>query len=453
MLITGVVIISALIVDSALQKISDLIGAQSSGSDINFMMFIVISGGAYGLGQFLILSFIKHRNSQIISISRRKGRFVLTQGLVFFAQYVLTAILVSVLLFIVFGSYYYTYQLILSGAISYALAILLLSLLSNRFFSWYKSNKNLVVLSYGFASAFLAVNLILGITFMTLGLLNQPSKIMTHFGSIYTSFSSDSPMGILYSSYVISGIISFMSMWISTTLLLRHHSRKLGRAKFWVMVAVPLIYFITPFVPSFLNQVVATLIGSDPVFAGILFTLIFAISKPAGGILFGVAFWTVARAVRESSIVRGYMIMSSLGVVVLFVSTQGSVIAAGYPPFGLVAVSYVGLSAFMMVIGLYSSAISVSEDDKLRKTIRKNALEESKLLDSIGTAQMGQEIERKVTQIERKVMEMAKEDADQLELETGVKPSLEEPDMKKYLEEVMQEVSLGIKSKQTRPSS
>ena len=39
----------------------------------------------------------------------------------------------------------------------------------------------------------------------------------------------------------------------------------------------------------------------------------------------------------------------------------------------------------------------------------ENAIEESKLLDSIGTAQMGQEIERKV-------MEMAREDADDLEI-------------------------------------
>jgi hypothetical protein len=91
--------------------------------------------------------------------------------------------------------------------------------------------------------------------------------------------------------------------------------------------------------------------------------------------------------------------------------------------------------------------LSVSEDDKLRKSIRKNAMEESKLLDSIGTAQMGQEIERKVSEIERKVIEMAKEDADEMEVETGVKPSLEEPDMKKYLEEVMKEVQVSIKRK------
>jgi hypothetical protein len=63
-------------------------------------------------------------------------------------------------------------------------------------------------------------------------------------------------------------------------------------------------------------------------------------------------------------------------------------------------------------------------------------MEESKLLDSIGTAQMGQEIERKV-------MEMAKEDADNLEIKTGLKPYLEEPDLKKYLEEVMKEVQVS----------
>jgi hypothetical protein len=457
MLTTAIVIIAALIIDTAFQKISDLLGMQSSSADANVMLFIIISVVAYGIGQYLILSFVLRRNKRIISatdkISIRKDRFILTHRLVYVSQYILTALLVSVILLMLLKSYYYTNQLILSTIISYALSIFLLLLLSNRFFSWYRSNKNSVVLSYGFASAALSLNLALAVTFMISALLNQTTQIMPHFGTSFTSFDPSSPMGVVYSSYVISGIISFLSMWISTALLLRHHSRKLGTAKFWVMVVIPLVYFLTPFVPSFLGQIASPLVRSDPISAGILFTLIFAISKPAGGILFGVAFWTVARAVRESSVVKYYMIMSALGVVLLFVSTQGSVIAAYYPPFGLVSVSYVGLSAFMMVIGLYSSAMSVSQDDKLRKTIRKNAMEESRLLESIGTAQMGQEIESKVTQIERKVMEMAKEDADELEVDTGVKPSLEEPDMKKYLEEVMQEVSVSIKSKQPRPST
>ena len=40
-------------------------------------------------------------------------------------------------------------------------------------------------------------------------------------------------------------------------------------------------------------------------------------------------------------------------------------------------------------------------------------------------------------------MEMAKEDADNLEIKTGLKPYLEEPDLKKYLEEVMKEVQVS----------
>jgi hypothetical protein len=457
MLVASVIIITALIVDTAFEKISDLIATQSPGANINLTLFLLISVIAYGIGQYLILSFVKYRNKQIINATgktnRKRDRFALTQRIVFVAQYTLTSTLASVILLIVFAEYFYTGQLIISAIISYALSIFLLSLLSNRFFLWYRSNRNIVVLSYGSASAILAVNLVLGVTFMTLALLDQTTEIRLHIGTSFTSFSPDSILGFVYSSYVISGIVSFVSMWVSTTLLLRHYARKLGRIKFWVMVIVPLVYFLTPFIPSFLSQIAAPLVNSDPIFAGVLFTLVFAASKPAGGILFGIAFWSVARSVRASSIVRDYMIMSALGVVVLFVSTQGSVITAYYPPFGLVTVCYVGLSAFMMVIGLYSAAISVSEDEKLRKTIRRNALEESKLLDSIGTAQMGQEIERKVMQIERKVMEMAKEDADELEIQTGVKSSMEEPDMKKYLEEVMQEVSLSIKSKQPRSSS
>jgi hypothetical protein len=464
MLITAVVIIATLIADTALEKIADLLGTQAADpEEMSIKIFIVISAIGYGVGQYLVLSFIIHRNKQMIKGTSRnrfvltqasRNRFVLTQRVVMISQCVLSALLVSVILIMIFESHYYTSQLILSTVISYVMSIFLLSLLSNRFFSWYKSsNRNLVVLSYGVACALLAVNLALGVAFMTSALLDQAADVGPHIGTSFISSAPDSPMGILYISTVISGIASFLSMWVSTTLLLRHHSRKLGKIKFWVMVVVPLVYFLTPFIPSFLNQIAAPLVSSDPIFAGILFTLIFAISKPAGGMLFGVAFWTVARAVRESSVVRDYMIMSALGVVVLFVSTQGSVIALYYPPFGLVTVSYVGLSAFMMVIGLYSSAISVSEDDRLRKTIRKNALEESKLLESIGTAQMGQEIESRVMQIERKVMEMAKEDVEVLEVETGVKPSLEEPDMKKYLEEVMLEVSASIKSKQPRPTS
>jgi hypothetical protein len=39
--------------------------------------------------------------------------------------------------------------------------------------------------------------------------------------------------------------------------------------------------------------------------------MIFAFSKSAGGILFGIAFWIIARRLGDSKIVREYMIISA----------------------------------------------------------------------------------------------------------------------------------------------
>jgi len=70
------------------------------------------------------------------------------------------------------------------------------------------------------------------------------------------------------------------------------------------------------------------------------------------------------------------------------------VLQAGYPPFGLANVSYVGISSFLILSGLYNSAISVANDVRVRQSIKNSAINESKLLGSIGTAEMQQEISK-----------------------------------------------------------
>jgi len=87
------------------------------------------------------------------------------------------------------------------------------------------------------------------------------------------------------------------------------------------------------------------------------------------------------------------MIISAYGFVLLFLSSQAILLvnAVPYPPFGLATVSFIGLSSYMILVGIYCSAISVAEDSKLRQSIRSFALRESKLLDSIGTAQIDTE--------------------------------------------------------------
>jgi hypothetical protein len=128
------------------------------------------------------------------------------------------------------------------------------------------------------------------------------------------------------------------------------------------------------------------------------------------------------------------MIISACGLILVFVSNQAVVlVSAPYPPFGLATASFMGLSSYLLLVGIYSSAISVAEDSKLRQTIRKFAVKEAKFLGSIGTAQMEDELQRRV-------MKLAKEQHEVLTQQTGVEPSLNEAEVKQYLYETIQEI-------------
>ncbi len=140
------------------------------------------------------------------------------------------------------------------------------------------------------------------------------------------------------------------------------------------------------------------------------------------------------------------MIVSAYGLVLVFVSNQASVlVSASYPPFGIVSASFMGLASYLVVVGIYSTAISVAEDSSLRRSIRSFAIKESKLLESIGTAQMEQHIKKKV-------IEFTKRNQEKIAEETGIQSSLTEEDMRQYLEEVISEVKMqrtGNKTSET----
>ena len=78
--------------------------------------------------------------------------------------------------------------------------------------------------------------------------------------------------------------------------------------------------------------------------------------------------------------------------------------------------------------------MTVSIDAKLRKLVRTYAVEKTKLVDVVGTAQMKKEIEEKVLEVSRRY-------AGEVIEQTGVHPSLTEHEVKGYVENVMQELT------------
>jgi hypothetical protein len=161
----------------------------------------------------------------------------------------------------------------------------------------------------------------------------------------------------------------------------------------------------------------------------------YALPAAVSGILFGLPFWMIARSLSYSSALKDYKIIAGSGFALFGLAITGSVMLASYPPLGLASVSFVGLSSYLILMGIYSSAISMSEDVKLRQAIRKSAVDESKLLVGIGSAQMEQKIEKKV-------IEMAKDHSASMTERTGVQLSLTEHDMKQYLSTVLKEIKV-----------
>jgi hypothetical protein len=149
----------------------------------------------------------------------------------------------------------------------------------------------------------------------------------------------------------------------------------------------------------------------------------------------GVPFLIIARSISHSSHLRDYLIIAGFGLVLFDMSgapLEGT--ATGpYPPLGLASVLFAGLSCFLILVGLYYSALSISENSSLRQSIRESAIKETKLLDSIATADM--EIE-----IQKRVMRITKAQANTIAEESGVETAISDDELKQYLQQVLEEI-------------
>jgi hypothetical protein len=117
------------------------------------------------------------------------------------------------------------------------------------------------------------------------------------------------------------------------------------------------------------------------------YTLIFSATRSVEGILFGIEFCSVTRNI-QNKVVKNYLVISAHGMVLLFTANQPvSLTLIPYPPLGLATISFLGLSAYLIFIGIYSASLSVALDSRLRDIIRKLTLDETKFLQDIGTSE------------------------------------------------------------------
>ena len=415
-LISSLVIVS-LVIDLLISNLSRAINIATSWSIGSFIIITVV----YITGQYFILRYVRGKSK---SIRNRSALITRLDRVVTLTQYIIMVLPIAVILQILTSSNYSTGLLTWGVPISYVLSTAIIGILAARFFRWYQSNKNFIVLLYALASVAVAIRVaITGLFYVPL-LFIAPSSRNAQSEVAFQPFEPTSVLQSLNDAYVTSSSIAFMLMWIATAALLRNYYQKTTNIKYWIIVAIIPAYAISDYFIS--DEIIAQSIGFDTA----SYELFITFQGVGAGVLISVPFWFMSAGVgRRSRQVRNYMTITAIGIILFFIASSVTIDHAPYPPFGFLLILSIGLSSYLMLVGLYSSAVSVSSDSDLRRYMKTTAANQSKLLDSIALGEVLQQIENQV-----------KEKSDQISDETGVEPTLDENEVKDYMEQVLREV-------------
>lgn len=443
--------IIVLIIDTSISNVSDIIDIKplvpslSYSNSLYQWNFVTIIAVVYGIGQYFILRFVKRIQNDGDTQNKNRPRYLnLFDKIIRLIQYYAITPLIIIIIFQMLVSSQYTTGLVMTVlTVSYLLSITIFMMLSIQFISWFfssfklndqdsTSTRNTMLLLYGLASAATCAALVFTLIFYDIALWGKPPAIGIRSEAVFPYFYPNSTMGYLNSLYSILNVISFLLLWISSAKLLRHFSKGLGNLRFWIIVGIPLAFFISQFI---------ILMPSMPHDDGEKDTLtitLYSLQGLIGGILFGIPFLDLSRRIKKvyrgisSTKITEYMIATAFGFMLTYVSGTATVVHTPYPLFGLASVGFLGISSYLVFVGLYNSATIVSQDNKLRQAIRKVAINELKLIDSIGTAQMEQDLQKRI-------LKMVRVTSSNIQEESGFQSSMSEDEIKEYLQLVMEE--------------
>ncbi|HJR48320.1 MAG TPA: hypothetical protein VJ799_09230 [Nitrososphaeraceae archaeon] len=430
----SIVIISVFIVLLVIENVDAIVArflAQFNTSTVGMALFVIICIG-YILGQFILLRFM---NSSSHAIKARSSLVSNLHKAVSIVQWVLVANIILLIIQMAFFSSYSLLSLVFVAYVANFFTAGLLAVFALRFFSWYRNgNHSSGILLYALAFIILATAEV----FAGIGsgyLLWQKDDIITPASEVhFRNFPEGSLLDIFFSSYSYVDYSSFLLTLVASALLLYHYSKKARTPKMIIIVALPVLGYTATILDALNIYDTAT---NPDLFYYYIFQILAAIS---GGALFAFSFWFISKRLPQSP-VKTFLKITALGFVILYLSNHIDVNSGPYPPFGINSLSLLPLSSYFVLFGLYSSALSLSQDITLRNHLRSMARNDQNLLSSIGTAQMETEVKRAVTELK----DVADMEEKELAEKTGIETPIAENEVEDYLKQVIEEVSRARK--------
>jgi hypothetical protein len=392
----------------------------------NVGIFVTFSTVFAVIGIMLINSVSRFISKHVYSLPLKYFQIVMLA-----TQISVIGIIIAILVQMAFFNRYSLYLLHGVTYLTHISALTFMVLLVLIFSSWLKSRKNyimiLFIISFGLISANIAVSLVYLESQFYFTTLNYIRPHAIH--NVIIQLSATQWTEALASVFDILSLLSFLAIWLATVTLLYQYRYKVGRIKYFILTSIPLIYYLVP-LQDYFGNVFSPLVLSSPIVVGVVYVLIFSATKQIGALLFSLAFWTASSLVTNEK-VRNSLLTSAIGMALLFGSIEIVTLQYKiYPPFGLVTEAFMPLGAYLLLVGIFTSATGVARDTKLRKEFYKSALSQYNLLKTIGVTQMEKELLKEYKPV------LARSS----ELEEPQYQPLEQSDVKEIIHDVLQEL-------------
>jgi hypothetical protein len=349
------------------------------------------------------------------------------------SAFVLTlAIVLAIILQIIFADKYSIALLRAQTYLSHIIPLIFLSFLVFRFGVWLTSSRrNYIIFLYAVSCSLLSINIVVSLLYLD-SYYSSPLRddrswypIISIVINHRTSPSTES-LSLLFDVLSLS---SFLVMWIATSILLSQYRHRMGRIKYFLIISVPLLYYIYPFQNYFGGTLSPVILSAHVIFT-VLYIVTFSATKQVGAFVFSLSFWTSSELLYDTY-ARKSILLSSIGIAILFGAIQITPLQYRvYPPYGLITEAFIPLGAYVLLAGIFSAATYISQDARLRKEFYNSAASQLRLFRGIGVSEMQRELEKKVEIMTRKTEFLEEDD----------RWELKEEDIQQTLQDVLNEV-------------
>ena len=312
-------------------------------TSVNIALFVIFSA-IFAISSTLLLNSVRGLISKSNGLPKKLKRF---QAFIFGIQIVMVVITLVIILQMLIMNKYSLVLLQGSTYLTHISALLFLIYLVSIFVGWLKSRRNYIIILYTLSFSLISFNILISMIYLeyqytfTNSPLRKPYPVSSYVTRQEITPWSES----LATTFDVLSLLSFFVIWIATVILLSQYRYKLGRAKYFGLLFIPLVYYLFPF-QGYFGNIFSSLVINSPVAFGIVYVLTFSATKQVGALLFSLAFWTASSLVAKDRVSKSLLI-SAIGMAILFGSVDIATLQYRlYPPYGLVTEAFMPIGSY-----------------------------------------------------------------------------------------------------------